>query len=135
LKHILCTTDGSEPSRNAVALAARLARAMGSRLTILAIRPYVIGRHGVHEVWTHEELEQALATAQKAAAEAGFDHPEMRQDRARDIAHAIVTYAEQNGVDHIVMGSTGKGGMKQFLLGSVSSEVLRKSFCPVTIVH
>ena len=43
--------------------------------------------------------------------------------------------AIKKGVDMIVMGASGMGTLKAFVIGSVSAEVLRKAACPVTIVH
>ena len=37
--------------------------------------------------------------------------------------------------EEIVMGAAGLGNIKSFVIGSVSADVLRKSVCPVTIVH
>lgn len=55
--------------------------------------------------------------------------------KSRDVAHAIVDYAEKNGIELIVMGAAGLGNIKSFVIGSVSADVLRKSVWPVTIVH
>ena len=55
--------------------------------------------------------------------------------KSRDVSHAIVSYAEENDFDLIIMGASGMGQIKSYIIGSVSAEVLRKSVCPVTIVH
>ncbi|TLS37958.1 universal stress protein [Pseudalkalibacillus caeni] len=46
----------------------------------------------------------------------------------------IVTYADVNQIDLIIMGSRGLGGIKEFFLGSVSHNVLQRSHCPVLII-
>lgn len=50
-------------------------------------------------------------------------------------AKCIVLYAEENDIDHIVMGSTGRSGFSRLLLGSVAEAVTRRAPCTVTIVR
>lgn len=135
MKHILCPIDGSESAKRAVATASAMALRMQAKLSILHINEYVIGRGGVYDVTTPEESEKYLAEAKTIASNEAYKDPLTRNLRARDPAYAILDFAEKNDVDHIVMGAAGKGAVKKFLIGSVSSDVLRKSYCPVTIVH
>lgn len=46
----------------------------------------------------------------------------------------IVRAASEPGVDLVVVGRRGLGGLKRLLLGSVSETVLRQAECPVLIV-
>jgi Universal stress protein family len=39
------------------------------------------------------------------------------------------------GIDLMVMGSLGRSNLEAILVGGVSFEVVRKGYCPVTIVH
>jgi nucleotide-binding universal stress UspA family protein len=50
-------------------------------------------------------------------------------------ASAIVEYADEEGVDHIVMGSHGRSGVSRILLGSVAESVVRKAPVPVTVAR
>ena len=47
----------------------------------------------------------------------------------------IVEYAEEKGIDHIVMGSHGRSGVARVLLGSVAETVVRRSPVPITVVR
>jgi nucleotide-binding universal stress UspA family protein len=47
----------------------------------------------------------------------------------------IVNFCQENNYDLIVMGSRGRGTIKQLLLGSVSSYVLYHATCPVLVVR
>lgn len=79
------------------------------------------------------DAQSVLDDAADAAAEAGL---ELRT--ASEIgrpANTIVTFAEEHGVDHIVMGSHGRTGMSRILLGSVAETVMRRSTVPVTVVR
>lgn len=50
-------------------------------------------------------------------------------------AHEIVDYADENGIDHVVMGSHGRSGVSRIVLGSVAENVVRKSSVPVTVAR
>lgn len=50
------------------------------------------------------------------------------------LSERICTYAEENRIDQIVIGTHGRRGLSRFLLGSVAEGVMRRSSIPVTIV-
>jgi len=50
-------------------------------------------------------------------------------------AAAIVEYAADHDVDHIVVGSHGRGGISRIVLGSVAESVVRNAPVPVTVVR
>ncbi|MDO8652059.1 MAG: bifunctional serine/threonine-protein kinase/universal stress protein [Undibacterium sp.] len=52
---------------------------------------------------------------------------------AHDPASAIVDYAYNNDVDHIIIGSRGNAGIRRYL-GSVSRQVVAEAECTVTVV-
>ena len=133
--HILTPVDGSEPSIRAVELAAKLANGLNSKLTILAVRQYIVGRKVTVDVQSQDDVDLLLRKSRSVAITSGMKEATVAEVKSRDVAHTIVDYAEKNGVDLIVMGASGMGNIKSFVIGSVSAEVLRKSVCPVTIVH
>jgi len=49
-------------------------------------------------------------------------------------ADAIAQYAHEQGVDQVVIGRQGQGGLKSLLLGSVAKKVLQLVDCPVLLV-
>jgi nucleotide-binding universal stress UspA family protein len=49
-------------------------------------------------------------------------------------ADAIVEFAKEHDVDHVVLGSTGRDGLARLLLGSVAETVIRRSPASVTVV-
>jgi nucleotide-binding universal stress UspA family protein len=51
-----------------------------------------------------------------------------------DPAHALLDYARDNRVDHLVMGARGITGVRR-LLGSVSARVVAEAPCTVTVVR
>jgi nucleotide-binding universal stress UspA family protein len=50
-------------------------------------------------------------------------------------ARKIIECAEEEDIDHIVMGSHGRSGVARILLGSVAETVIRRSPVPVTVVR
>jgi nucleotide-binding universal stress UspA family protein len=50
-------------------------------------------------------------------------------------AQAIAEYAEQNGVDLIVIATHGYSGMKRLMFGSVALRVLHDSHVPVLLIR
>jgi nucleotide-binding universal stress UspA family protein len=47
----------------------------------------------------------------------------------------ILDYAENNNIDLIVMGTQGRGRLEEFILGSVSRQVLKKAKAPVLAIN
>jgi nucleotide-binding universal stress UspA family protein len=135
MKHILAAIDGSKPSYRALEHAAKLAKVLGAELSLLVVRQFVVGRRDVLEVWSNEEVKAILAHAKEVVAAEGGPEPAIIEESSRDVAFTIVDVALKRGVDLVVMGASGGGSIKSFILGSVSKDVLRKSALPVTIVH
>ena len=50
-------------------------------------------------------------------------------------ADVIIKTAEDENIDLIVMGTSGKHGLDRFLLGSVTEKVVRSAKIPVLAVH
>jgi nucleotide-binding universal stress UspA family protein len=50
-------------------------------------------------------------------------------------AQKIVSFAEDNDIDMIVVGSLGKTGYERVVLGSVSEKVVRHAKIPVMVVR
>jgi nucleotide-binding universal stress UspA family protein len=55
--------------------------------------------------------------------------------RIGEVDLEIVALAEELGVDLIVTGSRGLGGVRRALMGSVSDSVVRHAHCPVLVVR
>ena len=52
-----------------------------------------------------------------------------------DVAEEIIRYAEETGVDMIVMGTHGYKGLEKVMFGSVAEKVVRSSPCPVLTIN
>ena len=49
-------------------------------------------------------------------------------------ARTILEYADDHGIDQIVLGSHGRSGIDRMLLGSVAETVTRRARIPVTVI-
>jgi nucleotide-binding universal stress UspA family protein len=56
-------------------------------------------------------------------------------ERHPSVPDAIIQFAEEAGVDLIIMGTKGRTGIKRFLLGSVTESVVHHAHCPVLVVR
>lgn len=139
MKKILCPVDGSEHSNHAVALASQFAKAFGAELTLIAVNELLdaVGAKGGTgaSFWDSEQLQRILDDAAGVAGNSGVSDPKKVSVNSRDVARAIALFAEDNGFDHVVVGSAGKGGVSRLMLGSVSRDVVFRVHCPVTVVR
>ncbi|MCS6868984.1 universal stress protein [Thermus sp.] len=139
-KSLLLPTDGSEAAEKGVREGLRLAKALGARVAFLhALEPLgprlLLGPEtlpyyqALLEDFRRAGL-QALDRATRLAEELGVPfEAHLLEGRA---AEAILEAAQ--GHDLIVMGSHGRTGLDQVLLGSVALEVVRRSAKPVLVV-
>jgi nucleotide-binding universal stress UspA family protein len=143
IRKVLCATDGSNGSRKAIDFAVETVKRFPSvEIDFLHVvrgqatpeEARYLGAVMVEASEAQEYIE--LQYAAKAAQEAGVSGFQcVKMPAARNVAAAIIDYAEKQNVDHIIMGSTGKTGVGRLLLGSVAGEVVHKAHCPVTVVR
>jgi nucleotide-binding universal stress UspA family protein len=137
MKSLLCAIDGSEYSTPAIDLAAELAGRFNAELTLLVVNELVsgYGRTGEQYHWSDDVVDDLLAKATTQVQAAKGPEPKKIIVKSRDVARAISMYAEDKGIDHIVLGTGGKGKVTRLLLGSVSQDVAARAHCPVTIAR
>lgn len=123
---ILVPTDGSEVAERAGTVAVRMAELFGADLTVISVR----------EPGSEERAKQAVTEIEGSATEAGLTvQTEIIDDEESAIHRAIIDYAEERGVDVVVMGTQGRTGIGRFLLGSVAQQTLQESPIPIVTVH
>lgn len=79
---------------------------------------------------TENFLQGFVDQAEEHGLEASYDYR-----KGGSASREIVGYADDNDVDHIVIGSHGRSGAARVLLGSVAENVTRRSPVPVTVVR
>ena len=146
-RKILVPLDGSELAERALGPALALARAVNSNVYLL--RVVAAGEPMAESMRpTGEQVEAALAAAdleEKGEAEAylqsvfsQFENTRLFfdvQTTSGDVADMIVTYADDNHIDLIVISSHGRSGLGRWLHGSVAEKVLRGATCATLIVR
>jgi nucleotide-binding universal stress UspA family protein len=136
-KKILIATDGSQQSLAAAKEGIDIARFHGSTLYALYVidtgaldvNSGMLEPANLYQV-LEQEGKSAVEQVRKAAVGLQVEtfvlqgHP----------SEVIVGFANENGVDLLVMGTLGKRGIEKLLLGSVAAKVIRTAGCPVLVV-
>lgn len=146
--HILISTDGSELAGKGLDHGLSLARALGSKVTIVTVtEPFPIFADAAGGGWSpglvepegYEEdqktyAEGILAAARSRADTAGVPVSTLHVAKSHP-AEAIVETARTQGCELIVMASHGRRGLGRLVLGSQTSEVVASSPVPVLVVR
>ncbi|HEX6584268.1 MAG TPA: universal stress protein [Thermoleophilaceae bacterium] len=133
-KTIVLALDGSEESRQALPLAAELARQDGARIVIAHVQEDVVGKGGGPIVATEDEIQAEIRKqGEELSAEGIETSVEMREIMLGGPAHAIVEIADGAGADLIVVGTRGHSPVAGLLLGSVTQRLLHIARCPVLV--
>ncbi len=142
---MLLATDGSETALKAAQAAAELATKTQSAITLLFVmEPFnemaYISLPG-YELGIDPEK---VARFQRESANAVLERtaevlrpsgvPFLMRYEIGPPAATIVSVAENEAFDLIVIGSRGRGPIASFLLGSVCDRVMHRAHCPVLII-
>ncbi len=123
---ILVPADGSKVAERAGTVAVRMAELFDAELSVVSVR----------EPGAEDQAEHAVGAIQDVATEVGLTpQTEIIDDEETAIHRAIIDYAEEHGIDVVVMGTHGRTGIGRFLLGSVAEQTLQESPIPVVTVH
>jgi nucleotide-binding universal stress UspA family protein len=114
VKTVLCPTDFSEPSQEALKIARELASQVGAGLLLVHVVPVLPALpNDPNYVLKVPEYERLL-----------------HQD-----ADEIVRIAEIEKADLIVIATHGTTGWRRFMFGSVADKVVRLAKCPVLTIR
>jgi nucleotide-binding universal stress UspA family protein len=145
---ILIATDGSELAGHALDQGLKLAKRLGSAVTVVTVTEpaAVVGGGYAAMAGTGFDPIPELIDAQKKVADGvlaaaattakgqGVEVKTLLVDNSFP-AEGIVAAAEQIGADLIVMASHGRRGLGRLLLGSQTSNVLAHSKVPVLVTR
>jgi len=136
-RKILVPMDGSSPSMAALSQAVALAEDLGATIEVLHVNaPDEFEVGSTTEVApsaqqsTDREMDEAIE-----AAKAQLHERLSRRTVPGDPIFKILEVAVADKVDLIVMGTHGRVGRLQTLIGSVADGVVRNSPCPVLVVR
>lgn len=135
---ILIPTDGSKRMTDVVNQAIELATMCDAPLHILHVidaRAYYSvpddARERVRET-LREDADSFTKAVAERALEANLDVA--REIRWGDPAPTILSYAVENRIGCVVMGTHGRTGYERYLLGSVAEKVVRMAPMPVLAI-
>ena len=146
---ILIGIDGSDSSLNAAKYAIDLSKKFNSEIILLSIVPSKI-HHG-DSSGVFGMVSPSYLSDYRKEAEEWFKEfiNQVKDNESFDIEKRIITdvitspfsiaasilnYAEERNVDLIIIGTRGNSGLKKMLLGSVASDVVTYSYCPVLVI-
>jgi nucleotide-binding universal stress UspA family protein len=135
-EHMLVAVDGSKCSEHAVDQAVSLGRMCNSKIYLVSVvdihpdnisdAPYLVDK-------LTEQAQEYLEKAKKKVEAASIDCETIVHTGNKPHEH-IIDDAKKNKVDLIVLGTHGRTGMKQILLGSVAQKVVGLAPCPIMII-
>jgi nucleotide-binding universal stress UspA family protein len=136
-ENILVAVDGSKHSDAAFDIAIDIAQKYGSRLFVLHVFQGGTGTSTIVSPGVEDDLrsvgQQILNSYEAKLKQRHLQNVRMLL-REGDAAERIMETASEIKCGLVVMGSRGRGGFKELLLGSVSHRVTNHSRCPVLVV-
>ena len=143
ISKVLVATDFSEASTSALVYGREFARTFGAALHVLHVVENPTAWVGA-EAFSVDFVR--LQAEIEASAQNTLDRLINEEDREQLKAVAairtgsapaleIATYAREEGIDLILMGTHGRGMMGHLLMGSVAEKVVRIAPCPVLTVR
>jgi nucleotide-binding universal stress UspA family protein len=124
---IVAGVDGTSSGLDATALGARLATDIGTSLVVVCVAPEA---NQVDDA----EPEGHAASILEAAREAVGDLPaEFRTVASTSPAHGLADFAEKEGAETVVVGSTHRGAIGRVMSGSTAERLLHGTSCPVAM--
>jgi len=142
LKKILVATDFGETSAVALAYGRDFARSYGAALHLLHVVEDLMIRYSPEMGITSPVLQENLESSARGDLEAQVTADDRRTltivpvvIKSPSIPGGIVEYAKDQKIDIVIVGTHGRSGVKQFLIGSVAERVVRMAPCPVLTVR
>jgi nucleotide-binding universal stress UspA family protein len=137
---ILVAYDGSVESDEALNHAIHLCECFSEAslqvVHIYSIPSIIIGEAMINPTpnLNNELLTEALAVVDRAKSRVASIPQATVEMVQGNAAITILAYAEERNMDLIVLGSRGLGGVREFVLGSVSHQVVQQARIPVLVV-
>jgi nucleotide-binding universal stress UspA family protein len=140
-RRLLVPLDGSELSETVLPYAIETAGRLDLDTTLIHVRKLEKGESSP----LHQSYVQYRATVVKRKIEQirqrfSLDPESKSLDVRGELvfgypAEEIVRYAEENGVDLILMATHGRSGIRRWVMGSVADKVLQSSTVPVWLIN
>lgn len=136
---VLVPLDFSELSDTVLRYGVELTRPGGTTVLLHVLEPLPLHFESAFGTFVNTEgLMRIRENAEKLLEEAKAKYPErnfvteLKEGKASSL---VLDAAKRHGVDLIVMGTHGRGGLEHLFLGSVAARVVRRASCPVMTVR
>lgn len=133
LRRILLGADGSAPSVEATKVAIALARLAGAEVIAVFVDVGYPEQKRPEAEEGYHPTPAGLAYAQELGRINGV--PVKTVQRIGHITANILAVEEEEEVDLIVVGDTGRTGLQRMALGSIAESVVRHASVPVLVVR
>lgn len=140
---VLWATDGSPAAERALPVAVSIARTYDAKLVVTHVNEGFALVAGPRRPATPGTVRMAEESANAVTNRLQRKAEDLTRDgmvvdfaviETHSPAHAIVEYAQQKGVDLIVVGTSGNSRLVRMLVGSVTRRLLELAHCPVLAV-
>ena len=141
LQKIVCALDLSEHSRQVAEYATMLAKMSGASIVAVYAAPTLTQYTGFHVPPNTIDsfVGEIVSGAEKAMADFVAEHFPDVQVKAEVVvgyaAEEILSLAENEDADLIVLGTHGRKGIDRILFGSVAEKVVKNSSRPVLTIR
>jgi nucleotide-binding universal stress UspA family protein len=145
IKNILCPTDFSDPSYEALKVADELAVHFGAMLHIINVVPLVpiveapigVESASFNVASYQQELEGQAQKSLKNMTEQKISRgvKAVTEVLIGNAAGEVMRYAGEKGIDMIVIATHGLSGWRRFISGSTTEQIVRQASCPVLTIR
>jgi len=145
IKNILCPTDFSDPSYEALKVADELAVHFGATLHITNVVPLVpiveapigVESASFNVASYQQELEGQAQKSLKNLTEQKISKgvKAVTEVLIGNAAGEVMRYAGEKGIDMIVIATHGLSGWRRFISGSTTEQIVRQASCPVLTIR
>jgi nucleotide-binding universal stress UspA family protein len=139
IQTVLCATDFSETAELALEHAIALARRRDARVIVAhVVEPIPLGPYPALMAPESELAIREMAVKRTEEIAARLRGEGIVADIRVDTGNpgpGLVTIAEDESADLIVIGTRGLTGFQHLMLGSTAEYIVRRSHCPVLTIH
>jgi nucleotide-binding universal stress UspA family protein len=144
INSVLVATDFGPASDAALAYGRDLARTFGATLHLLHVVDDVLAREAIVSgaPMDLDDAQSDIEADARRALDRLLTEEDRRVLRGQTIcltssrpASIIVSYAQDAGIDLLVIGTHGRSPVAHFLVGSVAERIVRTAPCPVLTVR
>lgn len=145
IKNILCPTDFSEPSYEALKAADELATHFSATLHLVNVIPVVpiveapIGVESAsfnvasYQQELEGQAEKSIKTLVEQKVSKGVNV--VTEVLIGNAAGEVIRYTTEKNIDLIVIATHGLSGWRRFISGSVTEQIVRQAVCPVLTIR